>query len=82
MSVLEIIMDNYPEEKFLKVDGFDEAIIGLEENSFKLIYSVKKCLSILEKQDMEYEDALEYFYFNVSGAYMGDKTPIFCNDNF
>jgi hypothetical protein len=82
MSVLEIIMDNYPEETFLKVDGFDEAIIGLEENSFKLIYSVKKCLSILEKQDMEYEDALEYFYFNVSGAYMGDKTPIFCNDNF
>jgi hypothetical protein len=82
MSILEIIMDNYPEETFLKVDGFDEAIIGLEENSFKLIYSVKKCLSILEKQDMEYEDAVEHFYFNISGAYMGDKTPIFCNDNF
>jgi hypothetical protein len=82
MSILEIIMDNYPEETFLKVDGFDEAIIGLEENSFKLIYSVKKCLSILEKQDMEYKDAVEHFYFNISGAYMGDKTPIFCNDNF
>jgi len=28
------------------------------------------------------EDALEYFYFNVQGAYVGEQTPIFCFDDF
>jgi len=26
------------------------------------------------------EDAIEHFYYNVEGAYMGEQTPIFCND--
>ena len=26
---------------------------------------------------MELDDAIEYMYFNVVGAWMGDKTPIF-----
>jgi hypothetical protein len=29
-----------------------------------------------------YEMALEYFDFNIYGAYVGDKTPIWCQDNF
>lgn len=33
-------------------------------------------------RDMSEEDALEYFLFNVSGSYVGHKTPIWCNDNF
>ena len=28
------------------------------------------------------EDALDYFYFNVSGGYVGEKTPIWCYDDF
>jgi len=31
---------------------------------------------------MEYEDALEHFYYNIKGAYMGEKTPIFVDDIF
>jgi hypothetical protein len=27
---------------------------------------------------MSYEDAIDYFYFNVSGSYVGEKTPIWC----
>ena len=58
-------------------DGFDEAVIGVECNDMRLIYSVSKCLKILEK-DMNETDALEYFTYNVSGAYVGEKTPIWC----
>jgi hypothetical protein len=29
---------------------------------------------------MNEEDAIEYFEYNVSGAYMGEKTPIWCDD--
>jgi hypothetical protein len=46
----------------------------------RLIYSVSKCIEILEKQ-MSKEEAVEHFNFNVSGAYVGEKTPIWCIDN-
>jgi hypothetical protein len=78
---LESILENYPDESFLKADGFDEAVIGVDENSMRLIYSVSKCIEIL-REDMSEEDALEHFYYNVSGSYVGEKTPIWCIDNF
>lgn len=79
--MLESILENYYEEEFLKADGFDDAIMGVEENSMRLIYSVKKCLEILQN-DMDDLDAMEYFTYNVSGAYVGEKTPIWCWDLF
>lgn len=77
--MLEQILEYFPEEEILKADGFDDAIIGIEESSGRLIYSVSKCLKILEK-DMSEEDASEYFWYNVHGAWVGDKTPIWCLD--
>jgi hypothetical protein len=38
------ITENYPEETFLRANCFDDAIIGVDEKSMKLIYSVKKCI--------------------------------------
>jgi hypothetical protein len=78
--MLEQILDRY-EDDFLVADGFNAAIIGVDENQMRLVYSVSKCLRILES-DMSEEEALEYFTFNVSGAYMGEKTPIWCWDDF
>lgn len=75
-------MSLYGDETFLKADGFDDAVIGLEDCSMRLIYSVKKCIAILQKQGMSEEEASEYFYYNVHSAYVGDKTPIWCQDNF
>lgn len=79
--MIDKILYCFPEDAFLKADGFDDAIIGIDEETMRLIYSVSKCIDILKK-DMEEEDAIEYFNFNVNGAYMGDKTPIWCSDNF
>ena len=79
--MLETILDRYEDEEFLKADGFDDAIIGVDESTMRLIYSVSKCIEILRK-DMDEEDAIEYFDFNVSGSYMGEKTPIWCYDYF
>ena len=82
--MIEEIMERYQEEEFLKADGFDDAIIGISEDfnsPMRLIYSVNKCLDIIMR-DMNYNDAIEHFTFNVSGDYMGEKTPIWCWDNF
>ena len=75
------IIEQYEDETFLKADGFDEAIIGVDETTMRLIYSVKKCIEILAR-DMPEDDAIESFNFNVVGCYMGEKTPIWCFDNF
>jgi hypothetical protein len=79
--MLHDIIENYYEYEFLIANGFDDAVIGVDETSMRLIYSVSKCLEILGK-DMDEVDAMEYFTYNVSGAWMGDKTPIWCWDNF
>jgi hypothetical protein len=80
MKLLERIIETYPNEQFLKADGLDDAIIGVDEKSMVLIYSVSKCIDILAEKIGSVEEAIEYFSFNVSGAYMGEKTPIWCQD--
>lgn len=65
----------------LKADGFDEAIIGMADDiatgGHRLIYDANKCIDILIKDhDMSELEAIEYFEFNVSGAYVGENTPI------
>jgi hypothetical protein len=75
-QVLNKIIDAYPEEEFLKADGLDEAVIGVEEDEMRLVYSVDKCIEIFMTQGMEYDEALKFFDCNVRGTWMGDKTPI------
>jgi hypothetical protein len=79
--MIDKIIELYDDEEFLKADGFDKAIIGLDEATMRLIYSVKKCIAILT-YNMSEEDALEYLNYNVISAYVGEKTPIWCQDYF
>jgi hypothetical protein len=65
----------------LKADGFNEAIIGMcsdiATSGERLIYNANKCIDILIRDhEMSEEEAIEYFEFNVSGAYVGENTPI------
>jgi hypothetical protein len=67
------------EETALSADGFDNAIIGVYEG--RIVYSIYKCISILMHRDkMTLEEAQEFFEFNVEGAYVGEKTPIWVDD--
>ena len=75
---LEEIIDIYPEESFLKADGFDKAIIGIDPNSMRLVYDRNKMVDILiEDEGMTHEDAIEHLEFNTYCAYVGEKTPIY-----
>tara|TARA_R110000868_G_scaffold403407_1_gene680611 strand:+ start:160 stop:420 length:261 start_codon:yes stop_codon:yes gene_type:complete len=79
-NILESILEMHPEENFLIADGFNDAVIGYEQSSMRLIYSTIECIRILQAEGMTYEDALDHFYYNVEGSYVGDQTPIWCND--
>ena len=75
---LEEIMDLYPNEEFLKADGFDKAVIGVEPESMRLVYDRAKMVDILiDDEKLSEEDAIEHLEFNTFCAYVGEKTPIF-----
>lgn len=60
-------------------DNLDEAIIGTDEAKYRAVYSYEKIIEILSK-DMSVEDAVEYYEFNVLGAYVGEFTPIIVSE--
>ena len=63
----------------LFADGFDDAILGVAERigmEAVVAYSTPKIIEILARE-MSEDEALEYFEFNILGAYVGERTPIF-----
>ena len=81
--MLQEIIETYPDYEFMVCDGFDDCILGYDYGTgehIRLIYSVKKVLDKLAK-DMSDMDAIEYFEFNMRGAYVGETTPIWCQDD-
>ncbi|CAB4197132.1 hypothetical protein UFOVP1304_6 [uncultured Caudovirales phage] len=64
----------------LIADGFDDAIIGVGERAGcepVLCYDRSACIQILMDGGQSFEEAEEYFEFNVVGAWVGELTPIF-----
>ena len=67
MRTLNNISKMYPDENFLKMDGFDNAVIGIDEASMRLVYSKSKIMRQLIKS-MDYETAMMHFDDNIQGA--------------
>jgi hypothetical protein len=68
------------EENTLLIDGFDEAFLGFSQRINEptlAVYSydglVKVCM---ERDGMEWEEAVEYVDYNIVGAWVGEQTPI------
>lgn len=62
----------------LFADGYDDCIIGMTFRADVpvVIYSADRMIEKLAK-DMSYEEAQEFFDFNIEGAYMGERTPVY-----
>lgn len=71
------ISEEYPD--LLKADGFDEAILGVVQRMGiqAICYDQDKVIEILMEDGMTYEEAVEYFEFNIAGAWVGESTPFF-----
>lgn len=79
--MLDKILEWFPEDDILKADGLDDAIIGIEMASQRLIYSKSKIIDILVREGMTELEALEHYDYNIECAYVGEKTPIWCIDD-
>ena len=67
---------NFEYFEFVKADGFDDAIIGIDCENFRYIYSYNKALEILEEH-IETTEAIDFLEFEIKQAYFGNSTPIF-----
>lgn len=80
-NMLDTIVESFPDEDILKADGLDEAVIGIELDTMRLIYSKLKCIEVIMlTSDMSYAESIEFLEYNVFGSYVGDLTPIWCDD--
>ena len=82
---LEFIEDSLSEGA-MKIDGFDDCICGIVERygmDSVLLYDTDTIIEkMVTKDGMNYEEAVEYFDFNIKGAWMGEGTPCFFRDSF
>ena len=70
------------DETVLLADDLEPAFmaIGRQFNRPIAIYSQRKVMKILMRQGMSREEAEEYFSYNIAGAFVGDQTPVFLQD--
>jgi hypothetical protein len=71
------------EETILLADGLENAFLGIGRQFTHpvAIYSYKKVIKgLMRDHRMDRESADEYFDYNIAGAFVGDQTPVFLQD--
>ena len=64
----------------LFADGFDDAILGVGFQQSKgpfVVYDWLKCVEVLTEGGLSWDEAVEHMDFNVTGAWVGESTPVF-----
>ena len=76
-DIIDLYADAEPE--MLVADGYDSAIEGVvwDGERPRVVYRMESILEILMDQGMTYDEASEYFDFNVAGSHMGVYTPLY-----
>lgn len=76
-ELLEEIAEHNP--KAAVFDGHDNAILGMVKQHGKfclILYDPLKIIdNLMVNEGMTHEDAVEYFHYNIEGAYGGKNTP-------
>lgn len=69
------------EEDIVMADGLSDAFMGIgsigPNGHTVAVYDSMRVIENLMKNGMSQDEALEYYEFNIAGAYVGDKTPFF-----
>ncbi len=63
-----------------EIKKYEQAIIGQDDASLRVVYSADKIIEILSKE-MTHEEAEEFYEYNILGAYMGEMTPIYVSEH-
>lgn len=61
-------------------EDFDSCIIGVASRCGMgpvVVYNSDKVIDAIKAQGLEEDEAIEFFEFNIVGAYVGERTPLF-----
>lgn len=82
----EHLAEHYPDAKFFESPSYDNAVLGFEPNTGRVIYERSACIDHLQKREgMTWEEAEDFFEYNTMRAldYMDAKTkPIIIVSHF
>ena len=74
----EEVQEQWEGEELLFCDGFDSCIIGVTGGIEPVVaYDADKMIESLMEDGLDIDEALEHHSYNISGAYVGPKTPIY-----
>ena len=71
--------DLFKEGRYILLDGYDEAIVGVTLDKTRLIYSSSKIIEMLVRDGMDEDQAFEFFEYNIYGSKIKD-CPLFLMD--
>ena len=77
-DIIDLYCDDEPDILF--TEGYDEAIAGTvwDGELTRVFYDTELILELLMgRSEMSYEEAVEYFDFNIAGSDMGVYTPLY-----
>ena len=77
-DIEDLYGDDEPEILF--ADGYDSAIEGVvwDGKRTRVVYRTESILEILmDRDEMTYDEASEFFDFNVAGSNVGVYTPLY-----
>ncbi len=66
--LLQQILDNFPDQPFVILDGLDNAVIGVDQNAERLVYSINDIVDCFVEQGMEPDEAIEFYEYNTARA--------------
>jgi predicted ThiF/HesA family dinucleotide-utilizing enzyme len=80
LEILCYIEEQHPNA--IIATGFDESLFGVakksKDNNWVAVYNMDSIIdSIMKENDISEEEAIEFYEFNISGAYVGPMTPMF-----
>ena len=75
---------NHDVESIIVLQGLSRAVIGVSERWGeipKLVYDKDIIMDILVNEEgMSEDEAMDHFYYNIMGTYMGEGTPVYITD--
>lgn len=85
MNLRDEISAMYGDVLFLSEPYYDSCILGVAERfggEYYVAYSKQRVIRALCNQGMNYDEACEWFSYNTIGAWLGEHTPIFIDEDF
>jgi len=75
----EELMQELENNECLLATGYDAALIGITEGANPVaVYDTDLCIKcLMEEDDMSEEEAVDFFYYNTVGSFVGEKTPLY-----